>query len=108
MKHFFIILSLLGFSCNQNEQEEKNYNSTIDLIAKSTPLMQPYLCLTFSREYCDSIRNEREIKLKEYAETAKSMNDKKALDWFMSKVEEIRCDVSLDYMRSLNESLSRH
>lgn len=108
MKNLIIIaLSVFGFSCKQTKQEE-NYNTTIDFIAKSTPLMQPYLCLTFSREYCDSIRSERELKLNEYAETAKTIIDKnKALDYFMSKVSEIREDVSMDYTRALNESLSR-
>ena len=108
MKHLiFIILSLLGFSCTQKKQEEiVNNDYIIDVLVQTTPLMQPYLCLSFSREYCDSIRAERETKLKSWAEKAKSIKNKDAaLDYFMSKVSELRNDVNLDYTRALNKSL---
>lgn len=103
-------MSLLGFSCGQKKQEViVNNDFIIDMLVQSTPLIQPYLCLSFSREHCDSIRAERELKLKHWANQAKSMKNKEAsLSYFMSRVSELRSDVSMDYTRALNESLNRH
>jgi len=111
MKRLIIIaMSAIGLSCcytnrqEDDKEDDNEYNAIIDLIAETTPLMQPYLCLSFSREYCDSIRHERQLKLNEYAKIAKTIKNKKvALDYFMFKVSEIRNDVNMDYARAMAE-----
>lgn len=106
----FAILSILGISCNNHKKEDVvNNHYIIDMTAQSTPLINPYLCLAFSREYCDSVKAERELKLKYWAYQAKNMKDEKeALLYFMSRVSELRSDIRMDYMRAVNKSLNNN